>query len=576
MLTCQCARKLTGVSIGGGPVGSLIAYQLARFGCQPYLIEQEDKRELPCYGRATTLWPRSIELLDQIDLAECLIQKGVATRHGLHFQDGKRIKGGLMYGSRMDRLGDTFYQFALHLRQRLTEQEFTEALKEYNFEHHVKTKLEGYTVNASNEEYPITVQVRDLVKDEVYDVQTKYLIGADGGHSQVRKLSSIPFEGASTAHRWIRMDAHVKTNMPNPRCLNSIDSPTHGQILWCPNDNGLTRIGYVFSKDLLDRYGGEDKITTDDVIREAKEAVRPFTLDVIDVDWWTIYGIGQRIADTFATHGNRVFLAGDACHTHSSGSAQGLNTGIHDAINISWKLALTLRGLAKEVLIDSYDKERRPVVQQVIDNDKTISMLISGQYPPRFAGRKENTWYGSACKVQLTYSGSTPTISAVSVVNREMQGLSRATVNPGERGPDVYLTMIGTGDPVRLHVVLKNEAKFSIVVFAGYPVHTRPSLAGFEASLSAFKARFPKHKAMFHWTTIPAVSGNGGQEVLGPYHPIGKVYLDERVKAHEMYGVDPMHGAVVIFRPDGWIGTVLGIEEASAGALTAYFEDLLF
>ncbi len=85
------------------------------------------------------------------------------------------------------------------------------------------------------------------------------------------------------------MDAHVKTNMPNPRCLNSIDSSTHGQILWCPNDNGLTRIGYVFSKDLLDRYGGEDKITKDDVIREAKEAVRPFTLDVLDVDWWTIY-----------------------------------------------------------------------------------------------------------------------------------------------------------------------------------------------------------------------------------------------------------------------------------------------
>ncbi|KAF8919273.1 FAD binding domain-containing protein [Mucidula mucida] len=566
------------VIVGGGPVGSLIAYQLARFGCQPYLIEQEDKRELPCYGRATTLWPRSIELLDQIDLAECLIQKGVATRHGLHFQDGKRIKGGLVYGSRMDKLGDTFFQFALHLRQRLTEQEFTEALKEYNFEHHVKTKLEGYTVDASNEEYPITVQVRDLVKDEVYDVQTKYIIGADGGHSQVRKLSAIPFEGASTTHRWIRMDAHVKTNMPNPRCLNSIDSSTHGQILWCPNDNGLTRIGYVFSKDLLDRYGGEDKITKDDVIREAKEAVRPFTLDVLDVDWWTIYGIGQRIADTFSAHRSRVFLAGDACHTHSSGSAQGLNTGIHDAINISWKLALTLRGLAKDVLIDSYDKERRPVVQQVIDNDRTISMLISGQYPPRFAGRKDNTWdllteWFEDVNMQSFTLGlgiSYP----VSVVNREPQGLSRATVNPGERGPDVYLTKIGTGDPVRLQVVLKNEAKFSIVVFAGYPVHTRLSLANFEASLKAFKARFPNHKAIFHWTTIPAVSGNGGQEVLGTT-PIGKVYLDERVKAHEMYGVDPMHGAVVIFRPDGWIGAVFGLEEASTGALTAYFEDLL-
>ncbi|KAK7433639.1 hypothetical protein VKT23_020645 [Stygiomarasmius scandens] len=68
---------------------------------------------MPCYGRACTIWPRTIELLDAVDMAERLMQLGVATRSGLHFHEGRRVKGGIMYGSRMDKLGDTFYKFAL-------------------------------------------------------------------------------------------------------------------------------------------------------------------------------------------------------------------------------------------------------------------------------------------------------------------------------------------------------------------------------------------------------------------------------------------------------------------------------
>jgi phenol 2-monooxygenase len=85
------------------------------------------------------------------------------------------------------------------------------------------------------------------------------------------------------------MDARVKTNMPNPRCLNSIDSKFHGQILWCPIDNGLTRIGYVFSQALLEKYGGIEGVTQEVAMKEAIQALDPFELEFLHVDWFTIY-----------------------------------------------------------------------------------------------------------------------------------------------------------------------------------------------------------------------------------------------------------------------------------------------
>ncbi|KAG7095492.1 hypothetical protein E1B28_006231 [Marasmius oreades] len=565
------------VIVGGGPVGSLLAYQLARFGCKPFIIEQEDKTRSARYGRATTFWPRTIELLDQLDLADRLLQTGVVSRSGLHFHEGRRVKGGIMYGSRMDRLGDTFFKFALHLRQRLTEEQFSSALEEYGFQHHNRHVIESYSIHDGiADDHPVTVRARDLSSDCIVQIKTKYLVGADGGKSTVRKLADIPFDGENTKHRWIRMDARVRTNMPNSRCLNSVDSATHGQIVWCPIDNGLTRIGYVLSSALLERYGGVEAITQDIAVEEAKKALHPFELEFVSVEWFTVYGIGQRIAKTFYVE-NRVFLAGDACHTHSSGSAQGLNTGVHDAVNLAWKLALCIHGLARPSILDSYNDERRPIVQQVIDNDKVISMLISGQYPPRFQGRRESTreilteWFDDMSMQAFTLGLG---ISyPVNTVNREFPGPSRSTVNPGDRGPDVYLTELGTGDMVRLHTILKNDGKFSLVVFAGIPTQTMSSFSQFrEAVFGPFTKAFPARA--FKWFTIPSVHGNGGQEIfVNP--PMGKVYLDESVKAHDIYGVDIRIGAVIVFRPDGWVGTVVEMSEYGVVDLTAYFEHFL-
>lgn len=137
------------------------------------------------------------------------------------------------------------------------------------------------------------------------------------------------------------MDALVKTNMPNERIgIVAIGSPRHGNVLWIAEDHGRTRIGFAIPPEVYEKYG--EHITEEAVKEEAIQALKPFELEFVTVDWWTLYSIGQRVAESFRK--DRVLLAGDAGHTHSSGAGQGMNTGMHDAVNLGWKLAGVLKG----------------------------------------------------------------------------------------------------------------------------------------------------------------------------------------------------------------------------------------
>ena len=111
----------------------------------------------------------------------------------------------------------------------------------------------------------------------------------------------------------------------------AIESKTHGNVLWAPLDHGATRIGYAFTPQIAAKYPGD--VTEETAVKEAIAAMAPFDVRFTEVHWWTLYSIGQRMARSFSD-ARRIFLAGDAAHTHSSGAAQGLNTGIHDAVNL--------------------------------------------------------------------------------------------------------------------------------------------------------------------------------------------------------------------------------------------------
>lgn len=471
------------------PLGLITAYQLARFGTSVRIIEQHAKSAQDTYGRAITLYPRSSEMLDQLGLADDLAQQCFACRETVSYDaSGAEVHGRGWHF--MENMKDTAWDFALVLRQKYQEEVFRQALKTCGVRLEAPKTLLGVRVDDGEplNDYRVTATIQDGVTGAEEVVVCKYLVGCDGGRSTVRRLMDIPFLGASTEDRWVRIDGMIKTNVPKPRTYCAIESPTHGNVLWAALDRGATRIGYAFTAERAKAYETFDEAAA---IKEAIAAVKPFELSFDRVDWWTIYSVGQRVAESFFVR-DCVFLAGDACHTHSSGAAQGMNTGLHDSVNLAWKLALVLKGLAKPNILESYQRERLPNVEKLIKYDKDISRLMSLQLPEGWLGDPKadpNELLGEVMKEAGTFSSGLGIYyeldesSTLSVMGSFVCQEGLEAVRPGKRAPDVVLQKPGTGDSIRLIQQTPNRAQFYALVFAGDPKVTQTCLSSFQKTL---------------------------------------------------------------------------------------------
>lgn len=117
---------------------------------------------------------------------------------------------------------------------------------------------------------------------------SKFIVGADGGHSLVRRIAKIPAQGDRTHYRWVRIDGVFKTNMPDADVgFASIESKSHGNVLWVQLDHGIKRVGFAMTEEMLAKYG--DKLTEERAVAEAVKSMEPFSLEVEKVEWWTLY-----------------------------------------------------------------------------------------------------------------------------------------------------------------------------------------------------------------------------------------------------------------------------------------------
>lgn len=470
------AQEVDVLIVGAGPVGLITAYQLARFGgVSVRIIEKHEKSMQEAYGRAITLYPRSSEMLDQLGLADDLAQQCFACRETAAYN----AKGEEVHGrgwNFMENMKDTAWDFALVLRQKFQEDVFRKRMQRHDVEVEAPVELKAIAID---ECIPvggmrIAAQVHDGRTGKIGKILCKYLIGCDGGRSSVRGMLDIPFEGSTTEDRWVRIDGIVKTNLPKPRTYCAIESPTHGNVLWVGLDRGATRIGYAFTAERAKAYETFHEVAA---IKEAIAAVKPFNLEFERVDWWTIYSIGQRVAKSFFVK-DCIFLAGDAGHTHSSGAAQGMNTGIHDSVNLAWKLSLVLRGLAAPGLLHTYQAERLPNVQKLIRYDRDISTLMTNRLPEAWTGdpgEDVNVVLGRIMAEAGTFSSGLGIFyelgdDVASVDGSFENDGSTHAVRAGKRAPDVPLTKPGTWDTTRLILQTPNEARFYVLIFADNPI----------------------------------------------------------------------------------------------------------
>lgn len=497
----------------------------------------------------------------------------------------------------MEHMTDTNWSFALVLRQKYQEEIFRQALATHHVHLESPKTLTAIHIDDSlpKGDYRVLATIRNALDNTEEHVRCRYLIGCDGGKSTVRRLMNIPFNGSTSEDRWVRIDGVVKTNLPKPRTYCAIESPTHGNVLWAALDHGATRIGYAFTADRAKAYDVFDEAAA---AKEAVAACLPFDVSFERVDWWTIYSVGQRVAERFFVH-DSVFLAGDACHTHSSGAAQGMNTGIHDSVNLAWKLALVLKGLAKVEVLDSYGSEREPNVQRLIRYDRDIARLMSMQLPEGWQGdpgADPNVVLGEVMKEAGTFSSGLAIFYELEEGNKlSVMGSFRCeegleAVRPGKRAPDVTLLKPGTLESTRLIQQTPNVAGFYVAIFAGDPAVTQDCLKGFsqavrksllQSTRKSLECPLREHlliqiPALISWLTIPAATGASPYELLGDMDPLGRVYYDGDKSAHKRYAIDTCRPAAVVLRPDGWIGTMIDLTtENPMAQIERYFKQFL-
>ncbi|HWL77803.1 FAD-binding monooxygenase [Microbacterium sp.] len=371
--------------VGSGPAGMLLAAQMSQFPqVTTRLIERRNGRlEL---GQADGIQPRSVETFQAFGFAERIIAEAYNIAFMNFWGPDPENPRNIIRTTRTEDYGFKISEFPhLIVNQARVLDYFAEAAAfgparitpDYGVE------FLGLTVHDEGE-YPVEVRVRHVAgprEGEERTIRAKYVVGCDGARSRVRDAIGRKHVGRFAAHAWGVMDIMVNTDFPDWRTKCAINSAA-GNILLIPREGGYLCRVYVDLGEVPEDDNHRVRQTpVEEIIRRANDILHPYSIDVKSVAWHSVYEVGHRVTDRFDDgdegRSPRVFLTGDACHTHSAKAGQGMNVSMQDGFNIGWKLGQVLTGLSPESLLKTYSAERQPVAQQLIDFDREWSSLMA-------------------------------------------------------------------------------------------------------------------------------------------------------------------------------------------------------
>ncbi|KAI5262811.1 FAD binding domain protein [Aureobasidium subglaciale] len=324
------------IVVRAGPARLMLAANLVRFGVKTTILD--DRADKTSTGRADGLQPKSIKTLKQMRLADPLLQRV-----------------------------DLLDPYILLVHQGIVEDIFLQDLQTRGVEVTRSSPFVKYRNHGSGIALDVFSRSVTTGKERLW--QSKYLVGCDGAHSQVRKaIPDIRAEGSSSEAIWGVLDGVIETDFPDLWSKVVVYSEEAGNVLCIPRERNLTRL-YIELRPESDAPIDRAKATQEFVMDRARQILAPYSLSWESVKWFGIYQIGQRVANKFTDDSRRAFIAGDASHTHSPKAAQGMNTSMHDTLNLAWKLNFAVRGLAKPSLLETYKLERRKIAQDLINFD---------------------------------------------------------------------------------------------------------------------------------------------------------------------------------------------------------------
>ncbi|MFT8775509.1 MAG: FAD-dependent monooxygenase [Gluconacetobacter liquefaciens] len=339
--------------VGAGPVGLTMAAELARYHVPVRIIDQSQGRTDK--SRALAVWPRTLECLAASGCLDAFLATGLrADAIGIH--TGSRRIGRIAF----DQIASPF-NLLLVIPQSETERLLETHLASLGGKVERNTELTAFTDTPEG----VTCRVRHA-SGENEEIDASWLIGCDGAHSFVRRTLGMAFEGDTLSTGFLIADVHLTGFAIPPNELAIFWHPD-GALMVFPISPGRYRI----IADIGTVSGQPPNLGQ---VQSIMDRRGPGGVTLSDPAWLSHFGVNERTVRDYRA--GRVFLAGDAAHIHSPAGGQGMNTGMQDAFNLAWKLALVEQGKANPALLDSYSRERSPVARQILAESGRLTRLV--------------------------------------------------------------------------------------------------------------------------------------------------------------------------------------------------------
>ena len=352
--------------VGAGPTGLMLACQLARFGISYRIIEKNSGPTTQ--SRALAIQARSLELFAQMGIAQKAVEQGKRAKAVNYVARGKLAQRISLEGH-----GEalTAFPYLLILDQSRTEQLLLDFLDQHD--HAVEWQTELVSIMENSHDVVATLKHTDGTHERV---QAAWLVGADGAKSVVRRILNIPFGGKTYQYSLFVLDCKVDLPFKDDEGYIAFSDTSFAAFF--PMTEGRCRVISMLPEQLSDK----EQITFEDVAHGFAERMQ-MDVKLSDPKWLSVYQSHHRYVSTFR-HG-RCFLAGDAAHIHSPVGAQGMNTGLQDAHNLAWKLAMVISSQAQPNVLETYTEERLPIAKSLVrTTDRVFNLTLNTNRLARF------------------------------------------------------------------------------------------------------------------------------------------------------------------------------------------------
>ncbi|MBV9804478.1 MAG: FAD-binding monooxygenase [Solirubrobacterales bacterium] len=605
--------------VGCGPAGLVLAAQLASFPDIATAII--DRRDGPlAVGQADGVACRTVEMFEAFGLADRLVREGYWVNEVCFWRPDPVQPSQITRTGRVPDVEEGLSEFPhvivnqarllAHLRDHM-ERSPSRLSPFYGLR---ASEVEVDASGASN--YPVKITLQHLEQqtetEDTSTIRAKFLVGCDGARSRVRTAIGRELVGDVSDESWGVMDVLALTDFPDIRVKCAIYSANQGNILIIPREGGYLVRLYIELDEVSDREILEDRaVTPEKLAKVANRILHPYSIEVRDVGWCSLYEIGQRLCDKFddvpaqdtPRRLPRVFIAGDACHTHSAKAGQGMNVAMADTWNLGWKLAAVLRGNAKPALLHTYSEERQAVAEELIAFDREFSRLFTAR-----AGKASDTKEDAVDPeeferyfvAQGRFTAGVATRYAPSMITAEpeFQHLAEG-FTIGMRFHSAPVIRLADAKPMHLGHAHRADGAWRLYVFADEPDPTAESstaraLCRFleEEDASPIKRFTPDGAAPDSVIDVRAIFQQSHRDLaVDRMPPIllprkGKFGLIDYEKMFcpdpstgdifDLRGVNRQAGCIVLVRPDQYVSHVLPLDahEALSSFLAGILTDV--